>query len=89
MRTMDRLKNKTKELRPMVIKGVSYTLVNNSKNKSRCLFCCFDENTCPDNGICLRCNGYWKLTYSVTKEDYVITSMPVDPLQYLYDEGLM
>lgn len=77
------------KLLPMVIDNVSYTLVNDHKNRSKCLLCCFDENTCPDTGICIRGDGYWKLTCSITKEDDVITSLTVNPLHFLYDEGLM
>lgn len=73
----------TEKASPLLMNNVSYTLVKDHKNRSQCLLCCFDEHTCPDNGICIRGGGYWKLTYSITKEDNVITEIPISPLQEL------
>jgi len=56
---------KQEKVYPMIIDNVSYTLVKLTKGEYACRLCCFDKNTCPDNGMCVCSDGYWKLTYSV------------------------
>ena len=45
-------------------------VVNNKESSCDC--CYFDDNTCPNNDICIIGNGYWKDETEVKETDIVI-----------------
>lgn len=60
----------------MIIGDITFVLI--SCKKFACDKCYFDDNTCPNNGICIYGEGYWIPEQRIREDDELVPEVNVN-----------